>query len=778
MNILKKMPHNKPLTAVTLVLLALLALGLWAWRRPREIPYSTLLDRVEHGQIRQVEIQDGWITAEISAAGQAAGAPRRVRAYATDDPGLLSRLIRRGVAVRSRPPGPASWLGTAFFLGVVALMALVCGFLLGSRAAAGGGQDALAVFRKSPGEKGNGVRTTFRDVAGYPREKQELMELVDYLREPQVFRELGAEVPRTVLLVGPPGTGKTLLARAVAGTAGVKVTHVSGSAFVEMLVGVGAGRVRKLFEEARQEKKAVLFIDEVDVLARRRSSSPASSHPESDQTLNQLLIELDGFIREEERESRSVILFIAATNREDLLDPAFLQRMKRRIEVGLPTAAEREEILRTHAAGRPFVWDDGEIRETAVRAAGFSGRELANLLHEAGRQARLRLLESGRAERPAGGNAPKTICFADVTRALDRLGATVPRLEDCAAIEEGLGKRIAGQPYARRTLASLAMLHYSQARHNLESRRAERPPASALLIGPAGTGKARLAAALAEHLGVPFARHDLSLSAVHDPEGMARAVARRLLEAAGGTVQKARYGVVALCGLDRVLTGRESLAGDFVQEGICALLAGPRVEVAGGPAGGSVLVDLRGVLYVLTGSFDRLLGLVRERTGGADLPRHELLARAEPADWQALGLLPELLDRVLGVPLDDLGKEEVLASLDRKWSGNLVEGMREILRLHGIEADLSEGGREEIAQDVLRSGRGLQRLQDDLSRIALFLIAQNRDRSLASVMVNAALVRAALGLRQDDRPPEDWINLAEPHSAGEWRQILCEEAAV
>ena len=245
---------------------------------------------------------------------------------------------------------------------------------------AGGGNSKMMNFGKSRARMitPDAKRVTFDDVAGLQEEKEELEEIVDFLKEPSKFIQVGARIPKGVILVGPPGTGKTLLAKAIAGEAGVPFFSISGSDFVEMFVGVGASRVRDLFEEAKKHQPCIVFIDEIDAVARRRGTGMGGGHDEREQTLNQLLVEMDGFGVNEG------IIVMAATNRVDILDPAILRpgRFDRQVAVGRPDVKGREEILLVHAKGKPL-GDDVDLKEVARTTAGFTGADLENLLNEA-----------------------------------------------------------------------------------------------------------------------------------------------------------------------------------------------------------------------------------------------------------------------------------------------------------------------------------------------------------------------------------------------------------
>ena len=245
---------------------------------------------------------------------------------------------------------------------------------------AGGGNSKMMNFGKSRARMitPDAKRVTFDDVAGLQEEKEELEEIVDFLKEPSKFIQVGARIPKGVILVGPPGTGKTLLAKAIAGEAGVPFFSISGSDFVEMFVGVGASRVRDLFEEAKKHQPCIVFIDEIDAVARRRGTGMGGGHDEREQTLNQLLVEMDGF------GVNAGIIVMAATNRVDILDPAILRpgRFDRQVAVGRPDVKGREEILLVHAKGKPL-GDDVDLKEVARTTAGFTGADLENLMNEA-----------------------------------------------------------------------------------------------------------------------------------------------------------------------------------------------------------------------------------------------------------------------------------------------------------------------------------------------------------------------------------------------------------
>ena len=277
-------------------------------------------------------------------------------------------------------PKESKLLSVGVPIASLGVMVILLFMLMGRNAGSGGGGSKMMNFGKSRAQltQPSGKRFTFHDVAGLQEEKEDLKEIVDFLKSPDKYNKVGARIPKGVLLVGPPGTGKTLMAKAVAGEAGVPFFSISGSDFVEMFVGVGASRVRDLFEEGKRHSPCIIFIDEIDAVARRRGTGMGGGHDEREQTLNQLLVEMDGF------GVNVGIIAMAATNRVDILDPAILRpgRFDRTIAVGAPDVRGREEILKVHAKGKPL-GDDVDLAQIAQTTAGFTGAELENLLNEA-----------------------------------------------------------------------------------------------------------------------------------------------------------------------------------------------------------------------------------------------------------------------------------------------------------------------------------------------------------------------------------------------------------
>ena len=350
-------------------------------RTAGDIPYSELRQYFLEEKVQEFSISDTRITAKLKGGSTVTSDLYDFDLFYQDLNDLVQKQYDSGIitAYNYHADHSTNWLQLLLpyvlaFLGFILLMNLM------NRMAGGGAgaQDKLSRFGEAkvstPGEK----KVTFQDVAGADEEKEELREIVEFLREPQKYLDLGAHIPKGVLLVGPPGTGKTLLAKAVAGEAGVQFLSISGSDFVEMYVGVGASRVRYLVQQAKKNAPAIIFIDEIDAVGRQRGSGLGGGHDEREQTLNQLLVEMDGF------GSNEGVVVLAATNRVDILDPALLRpgRFDRQVYVGLPDIKGREEILQVHAKNKPLA-EDVDLRQIARGTAGFTGADLENLLNEA-----------------------------------------------------------------------------------------------------------------------------------------------------------------------------------------------------------------------------------------------------------------------------------------------------------------------------------------------------------------------------------------------------------
>ena len=368
----------------SLLMVAVFVLAIYLVRQPldnknptKEITYSKFYEEVQAGRVDKGVLKEDRFEGELTT-----GKKITVRIPKPPDPGraeLTNELLKHKVEFDNYRPMFSDFVQNVMFTVLPMVAFLIIFYVLVIRQTQMGGNQALSFGRSRARRFNENVpKVTFEDVAGVDEAKQELEEVVEFLRNPKKFQALGAKIPKGVLLLGPPGCGKTILARAIAGEAGVPFFHISGSDFVEMFVGVGASRVRDLFETAKANRPSLIFIDEIDAVGRQRGAGLGGGHDEREQTLNQLLVEMDGF------DPNAGVILIAATNRPDVLDPALLRpgRFDRRIVVDHPDANGREAILKVHTRGKPLDMDVN-LDSLARRTPGFSGADLANLVNEA-----------------------------------------------------------------------------------------------------------------------------------------------------------------------------------------------------------------------------------------------------------------------------------------------------------------------------------------------------------------------------------------------------------
>jgi cell division protease FtsH len=345
--------------------------------REKEPSYSEFMAEVERGNVKDVELYLSPNSYEVEGEKREPAEKFRVTIFKESAPDLVKTLRDKNVLINVKEVNRADWVSVLFSAAPVLLLVAFWIFMM--RQMQAGGNKALS-FGKSRARllTAQQKKATFKDVAGTDEAKEELQEIIEFLKDPQKFQKLGGRIPKGVLLVGPPGTGKTLLARAIAGEANVPFFSISGSDFVEMFVGVGASRVRDLFEQGKKNAPCIIFIDEIDAVGRHRGAGLGGGHDEREQTLNALLVEMDGF------ESNEGVILIAATNRPDVLDPALLRpgRFDRRVVVPRPDIKGREEILRVHTRKVPLA-EDVDLSVIARGTPGFSGADLANLVNEA-----------------------------------------------------------------------------------------------------------------------------------------------------------------------------------------------------------------------------------------------------------------------------------------------------------------------------------------------------------------------------------------------------------
>ena len=400
----------------------------------QEVEYTQFLQQVDKGDVSKVVIIQNTIHGTLADGTEfttiTPDAPN-------NDPDLYQKLSAKGIDIAAEnPPEPPWW--SQMFSSVIPILLLIGVWFFIMQQTQGGGGRVMS-FGKSRARMSGAdkIKVTFRDVAGADEAKQELEEVVEFLKHPKKFNELGARIPKGVLLFGPPGTGKTLLARAVAGEAGVPFFSISGSDFVEMFVGVGASRVRDLFEQAKKNAPCIVFIDEIDAVGRQRGAGVGGGHDERDQTLNQLLVEMDGFAANEG------IIIIAATNRPDILDPALLRpgRFDRQIVVDKPDVRGRLAILKVHTKGKPMA-KDVDLDIIARRTPGFTGADLSNLVNEAA------LLAARRDKHKVG--------MTEMEEAIERVIAGPERKSHVMSEEE---KRLTAYHEGGHTLVGMMLKH-------------------------------------------------------------------------------------------------------------------------------------------------------------------------------------------------------------------------------------------------------------------------------------------------------------------------------
>lgn len=381
------MKKSNGIIAYTIIIAIVIALIFFFQRSlytQTNVTYSQYRSFVEEEKIAQAQIEQNAKVPTGSVLFFVSGSSTEYRVFVSDVNAELDRLQDNGIKVTLTAVKENYFLNTLLpvlilVIGISFVFVAMTGRMAAPGGGSGGGQS-MANFGRSRAvmETGGSKKVLFKDVAGLQEEKEELEEVVDFLKNPNMYTSLGARIPKGILLVGPPGTGKTLLAKAVAGEAGVPFFSISGSNFVEMFVGVGASRVRDLFEQAKRNAPCIIFIDEIDAVARRRGTGLGGGHDEREQTLNQMLVEMDGFGVNEG------IIVMAATNRVDILDPAIMRpgRFDRKVVVGRPDVGGREEILGVHAKKKPLA-EDVDLKQIAQTTAGFTGADLENLMNEA-----------------------------------------------------------------------------------------------------------------------------------------------------------------------------------------------------------------------------------------------------------------------------------------------------------------------------------------------------------------------------------------------------------
>ena len=647
------------------------------------------------------------------------------------------------------------------------ILLLIWIFTRGFRRMQGGGNNDIIDFGRSRARNISHAErptVTFDDVGGCEEVKRELQEIIQFLREPGKFVRFGARIPKGVLLAGLPGTGKTLLAKAVASEAGVPFFSIAGSEFVEMLVGVGASRVRDLFEQAKLQAPCIVFVDEIDAIGRQRTSTMLASHPEHDQTLNQILVEMDGFGTD------TRVIMMAATNRVDMLDPALIRpgRFDKRVHIPLPNYEERIAILKIHMRGKPIsTWVD--IARIARDTVGMSGADLETIVNEAA----ILAAKSG------------TVSVIDQTffeAAAQKVGVAIPDPKKPDDVIRALDQWVIGQEHAKRILAVTAVMHYGYVRRNFEGQNAIGIKPNVLLIGPKGTGKTLLAQSLARYLHVPFAVADaptIVASQLMPTNSNQPTVLRELLQASENNVQKAQYGIICIQNIDKLasedaaslnehLQQTEELKTEEMQqvgsmlraitflanrsqEMILRFLKGVKVEVTPSLENSNykrMEINTQNILFICEGEFPGLEDKISRRLSNAEkLSRSEIISHVQPQDLISYGLAPSLVQSLSMVAvLDELQGRGFQTILNSQWDGSLLEEYEQLLQTQNITAHFPENGKKQIVAEALSRGSDVREIgtvvQDTYLHV-LDSLAQLDSISIDHLFIQKALAQKA-----------------------------------
>lgn len=564
------------------------------------------------------------------------------------------------------------------------------------------------------------LRVTFDEVAGHREARAQLEQIVDFLRNPDKYHELGAKIPHGILLEGPPGTGKTLLARAVAGTAQVAFLSASAAGFDELYVGVGAARIRELFERARKLAPAVIFIDELDAVGQRREGG-MSAQAVYDQTLNQLLTELDGF------EPNSAVVVMAATNRAEILDPALIRpgRFGKRIKVDLPGYNDRIGILGIHTKGKPL---DSRVDLAAIAryTSGATGADLESVANEAA----LLAARMGRSQ----------IQHGDLEEAARKIGLVVPEISDPDEMARHLETRIVGQAAPLRSLARAVMHHYSDIRAASFDGVALATKSNVLLYGPEGTGKTLMIQMLAKELNVPYASFD-AWSLAQNPLNI-RVALGRLLDVAGNDARRAAYGIISIHGIESLLTASAS----GVQEELARILEGAQYEVAASnqPASGrTVLLDTVRMLFVCEGTFAKTKSPLHGRLGGNTLNTRQASVNGtlRQQELLSLGFVPRLLGQLPTIVVSESLSEDQLMEILTRGEGSLLRQYERRARDTGVSVTFDDMAARTIAGQACRCGGGARALPHLVDGVLRHTLASSASsvRIIAEADVLAAL---------------------------------------
>jgi ATP-dependent Zn protease/tetratricopeptide (TPR) repeat protein len=714
----------------------------------RQVSLDVVAKQISTGQVQKITVTNNTIKAQTSLGGLKTTKENGISALETFRNLGVSDQDLKKISIEIRPPG----FGDPVINNVLTAIGYILPFLILSfvfyflfkQAKNPGQQFVNSQANLEPQEEKSYV--TFKDVGGAKEAKEALIDIVQFLKEPSPFIRLGATMPKGILLEGPPGTGKTLLARAVAGEAGVPFFYISGSEFIEMFVGVGASRIRKLFSAAKSKAPCVVFIDELDAIGQRREGSQ-QLHSENNQSLNQLLTELDGFHQD------TSIVVMGATNRYDILDEALVRpgRFDQRVYVSLPDADERKTILRIHLKGIPCDIKDADLDKMADSGTDLSGADLAAI---ANRSAIL-----------ASKDHSQRIQRIHLETAFKKVGAVLPELNPPGLLARTLNEQVIGQEEAAKALAVAIFQHYSDIRQMAAHPNQVGKKPNVLLFGPSGTGKTRLIQTLTQQLEIP---HE-SLDAVSLLEGHSRLreVLGRLVVAARQDLRRAKYGVICIYGIEDLLLP----AFIHVQEELGRIIEGMVFDISyrdNSLINRSISIDTSHILFICEGTFEPAFKPGKRRNptpvpGPIQVTNEDLVET---------GFQPRLLDKfAFIVQTKTLHKEQMLNILS-DGDLSLVRQYQHRFAALGTLLAFDSAALNEIVQEAIYRGgnaRWMDQILQEILKEEFLAVPPKRELSITAPLVWKALGSEAIPAAVT-RPNE---TLANPvHSETEDTDIL------